>query len=127
MRSRWSDAGISSVALTGFSSMIGPSFNFVMSASVGFEDEIAGDDHADGEARPNCQRWRDVELTPNDLLACVIEGVLSAVADCAQQRVLVVDGEFGPDREERSDARRVGKECARTCRARWSPSNIKKK
>src|SRR3546814_18127624 len=29
--------------------------------------------------------------------------------------------------EPRSEERRVGKECVRTCRSRWSPSNKKKK
>src|SRR3546814_19118276 len=28
---------------------------------------------------------------------------------------------------DRSEERRVGKECVRTCRSRWSPSHLKKK
>src|SRR3546814_18713236 len=29
--------------------------------------------------------------------------------------------------DERSEERRVGKECVSTCRSRWSPDNLKKK
>src|SRR3546814_14325032 len=32
-----------------------------------------------------------------------------------------------PDRAERSEERRVGKECVSTCRYRWSPYHYKKK
>src|SRR3546814_20571556 len=32
---------------------------------------------------------------------------------------------FGPLRTHRSEERRVGKECVRTCRSRWSPYNSK--
>src|SRR3546814_2975400 len=31
-----------------------------------------------------------------------------------------------PARRERSEERRVGKECVSTCRSRWSPSHYKK-
>src|SRR3546814_17153883 len=34
---------------------------------------------------------------------------------------------YVPDRTDRSEARRVGKECVSTCRSRWSPCNKKKK
>jgi hypothetical protein len=68
-----------------------------MSASVRFEDEIAGDDHADREAWPDRQRRRDVELAPNDLLTSIIDRVLAAIADGAQEPVLVINGKLGPD------------------------------
>src|SRR3546814_19102709 len=32
-----------------------------------------------------------------------------------------------PDRGDRSEERRVGKECVRTCRSRWAPYHEKKK
>jgi hypothetical protein len=35
--------------LDGFSSLIGPNFNFAMSASVGFENKVARDDDANGK------------------------------------------------------------------------------
>src|SRR3546814_14874680 len=34
---------------------------------------------------------------------------------------------FGVDRRERSAESRVGKECVRTCRSRWSPYHYKQK
>src|SRR3546814_14830011 len=30
-------------------------------------------------------------------------------------------GDKGPERDKRSEERRVGKECVSTCRSRWSP------
>jgi hypothetical protein len=44
------------------------SFRFAMSASVGFEHEVVGDYHPHREARPDRQRRRDIELSPDDLL-----------------------------------------------------------
>src|SRR3546814_20815482 len=42
-----------------------------------------------------------------------------------------IDADLAHDREHggyrRSEERRVGKECVRTCRSRWSPYNSKKK
>src|SRR3546814_10792350 len=46
-----------------------------------------------------------------------------AVAD-DERRVL---GQVGGERLERSEERRVGQECVRTCRSRWSPHHQKKK
>src|SRR3546814_16141610 len=40
------------------------------------------------------------------------------VVDVEQQQAV---GLFGQRREERSEERRVGKECVSTCRSRWSP------
>src|SRR3546814_19725027 len=36
-------------------------------------------------------------------------------------------GQGQVDRDQRSEERRVGKECVSTCRSRWSPYNYKKK
>src|SRR3546814_11928130 len=49
----------------------------------------------------------------NDIGACVEEGPLS------------FNTRF--DGTVRSEERRVGKECVRTCRSRWSPYHLKKK
>src|SRR3546814_12492609 len=38
-----------------------------------------------------------------------------------------VAGEHVVDRQDRSEERRVGKECVSTCRSRWSPYHYKKK
>src|SRR3546814_1815562 len=43
----------------------------------------------------------------------------------AGQVSLVLLGQRGDG--ERSEARRVGKECVSTCRSRWSPDHLKKK
>src|SRR3546814_16738206 len=45
------------------------------------------------------------------------------VGDRDRAAVAEVDDQDG----ERSEERRVGKECVRTCRSRWSPDNEKKK
>src|SRR3546814_17631026 len=47
--------------------------------------------------------------------ACDIKGAAAGLLSAAAQT------------RGRSEARRVGKECVRTCRSRWSPSNSKKK
>src|SRR3546814_16363389 len=31
------------------------------------------------------------------------------------------NGDISPDRQQRSEERRVGKECVSTCRSRWTP------
>lgn len=53
-----------------------------MSASVGFENEIAGDDDADGEAWPDGEGRCDVELALDDLLA----GLTDAIGGTLSQR-----------------------------------------
>ena len=70
------------------------------SAFVGFEDEVASDDHAHGEAWSDRQGERDLQLALNDLLSGIADPVLCAVADGSDQAVLVVRGEFGFDGEQ---------------------------
>src|SRR3546814_4962024 len=53
-------------------------------------------------------------------------GSTAALARCRQEHVAVVRGlekaEAGAaEDDERSEERRVGKECVSTCRSRWSP------
>ena len=48
------------------------------------------------------------ELTADDLLASVIDGVLPAATDGAQQSVLVADSEFGADGEQGGEAGGLG-------------------
>src|SRR3546814_17654370 len=57
-------------------------------------------------------RVRQVEYTPGYLADhwCVKGHIL-----------LVLDGELVTELEDRSEERRVGKECVSTCRSRWSP------
>src|SRR3546814_17170334 len=45
----------------------------------------------------------------------------------AQGPLVVTLDSFERYQRERSDERRVGKECVRTCRSRWSPYHTKKK
>src|SRR3546814_20157741 len=50
-------------------------------------------------------------------------GLISSVADYHRfARLLLRGGEL-----DRSEERRVGKECVSTCRSRWSPDQSKKK
>src|SRR5579875_888976 len=108
MRSRWSVAGNSTVTLTGLLSVMERSFSFVMSASVLFEHEITRDDHTDREAGPDGKRRRHVKLPADDFLTGIVDRVLAAVADGAQQAVVVVDRELGADAEKRGEARGLG-------------------
>jgi hypothetical protein len=64
---------------------------------VGFEHQVARNDHPHREARADRQRRRDVELTPDDLLACIVDRVLTAIADRLDQPVIIIGGEFGAD------------------------------
>jgi hypothetical protein len=84
-----------------------------MSASVGLKDKIAGDDHTDGEAWPNGERRLDRELTPDDLLAGVVDRVLGAALDGLDEFVLIVGGELGSDAEQRRETHRLGKTLTR--------------
>jgi hypothetical protein len=53
-----------------------PSFNFaIFSASVWFEHEVAIDDYPYRKTRPDCQGRLDVEITPNDLLTGLVQGI----------------------------------------------------
>src|SRR3546814_11639979 len=40
---------------------------------------------------------------------------------------LYILSQYSTDPEQRSEERRVGKECVSTCRSRWSPDHSKKK
>src|SRR3546814_11276188 len=42
-------------------------------------------------------------------------------------QVAAANGKIVPLEQERSEERRVGKECVSTCRSRWSPEHEKKK
>ncbi|MBB4630710.1 hypothetical protein GGQ98_000313 [Sphingosinicella soli] len=78
------------------------------SASVGFEHQIPGDNHAHGKARPDRQRRRDVKLTAHDLLTGIVDSVLTTVADCLDQAVIIVGGKLGADAQQRGKPRRLG-------------------
>jgi hypothetical protein len=71
---------------------MGPSFSFAISASIGFEHEIAGNDDADGEPRPDRQRRRDVELAANDLLSGLADTVARALTQSADSLALFAGG-----------------------------------
>src|SRR3546814_19760792 len=56
--------------------------------------------------------------------------ILAAAADVRDQLLDAAATELEADRgdlELRSEERRVGKECVRTCRSRWSPYHYNKK
>src|SRR3546814_16828477 len=61
-------------------------------------------------------------LPADALKLVVLEGVYSMLGDVAPLPDMVA-----AVRKHRSDERRVGKECVRTCRSRWSPYHYKKK
>src|SRR3546814_14610220 len=60
--------------------------------------------------------------------ACLIDERIAVFGPLLDRRIIVVAGELPDigDRavavvQERSEERRVGKECVSTCRSRWSP------
>ena len=65
-------------------------------------------------ARLHPALWDAVGHNPKAMLKRIDEQRLRAVADRVPQRRI----EFGV---ERSEERRVGKECTSVCRSRWSP------
>src|SRR3546814_11127186 len=63
------------------------------------------------------------EATTDDIVEGVVAGVLNAVLTDDERRIIHEyfhdpAGNFG--KVKRSEERRVGKECVRTCRSRWS-------
>src|SRR3546814_14349352 len=76
-----------------------------MSASVGFEYEVAGDDDANGEPRADRQGRGDVQLAANDLLTGIVGGFLPAVAARLDQAVVVVGGELCTTAQPHGQAR----------------------
>src|SRR3546814_13079964 len=86
--------------------------------------------------------WVALCIVVGIALGAAVPGVFAAIAEAAVARVnlpvallvwlmiipmlLKIDfGALGPVRQ-RSEERRVGKECVSTCRSRWSPSPDKK-
>src|SRR3546814_12402187 len=49
------------------------------------------------------------------------------MTDARDLRKIRISGAGNPEDMTRSEERRVGKECVRTCRSRWSPYHYKKK
>src|SRR3546814_18188517 len=94
--------------------------------SPGLEPKFFGVEIADGTTR------YEVELAHDDPAAQVglylykePEGERREQILRSDQTALVgYDPSFQP--RKRSEARRVGKECVRTCRSRWEPDTIKK-
>src|SRR3546814_7489017 len=57
--------------------------------SIRFENEIARDEHPHRKPRPDGERRLDIELTFDNGLTCVIDGVLRPVADGAKQALQI--------------------------------------
>src|SRR5690606_1330233 len=68
------------------------------------EYEVTSDDDPDREARPDGQRWRDLQLALDDLLPGLVDGVLRAITDGTDQAVLVVGRQLRADAEQRGQA-----------------------
>src|SRR3546814_10426206 len=59
------------------------------------------------------------------IVSLIVSEPCSALCNGFQARI--VDMLFDTSPKKRSEERRVGKECVRTCRSRWSPSHYKNK
>src|SRR3546814_14258708 len=77
--------------------------------------------HALALPQPRHDRVDRPEGDQRDPAECAGMDVADSPLGVVRQRV------DRPDRHERSEERRVGKECVSTCRSRWSPSHSKKK
>src|SRR3546814_20844479 len=88
----------------------------VQRGDVGAVQLLAAELHAGAQVVPYPARTEvraEVGVVGEDLVGLVLEGRQAA-------------REFPGRRIVRSEERRVGKECVRTCRARWSPAHSKK-
>src|SRR3546814_11349736 len=65
-----------------------------------------------------------VDTASGDELRDRMAGHMRGIRELQERTGGVSNGTaFRPDRKERSEERRVGKECVSTCRARWSHKN----
>src|SRR3546814_15310948 len=71
-----------------------------------------------GAAKPEYQQFIDLENKRNHLRSAADKTMISATDCLVAQQPAIAD---------RSEERRVGKECVSTCRSRWSQSKSKKK
>src|SRR3546814_21146678 len=78
-----------------------------------------GDGHAHGDESSQEQRKGDEGHGPEGEEA----GVHLTEAQIARSGIEVVEAMSGEVSKERSEERRVGKECVSTCRSRWSPEH----
>ena len=63
--------------------------------------QIAVDDHADREARPDRQRRLDIEVAPNDLLTGLVEGIPCPTSQRLNNVAVVAAGaKFGPNAQQ---------------------------
>ena len=73
---------------------------------VRLEYQIAVDDHADREARPDRQRRLDIEIAPNDLLTGLVEGIPCPTSQRLNNVAVVAAGaEFGPNAKQSGKCR----------------------
>src|ERR1700704_5157456 len=97
------------LSLTGLSSSIALSFSFDMvasSAAIRLEHEIAGDQNADGEARPDGDGGLHVQGTADDALADLVDAVRPAPSNRAEQFIFGAAGsDFRSDAQQRREDR----------------------
>src|SRR5258708_35922956 len=98
------------VSFTGLSSSIALSFSFDMafSSAIGLEHEIAGDQNADGETRPDGDGGLHVQGTADDALANLVDAVRPAPSNRAEQFIFgAACSDFRSDAQERREDRRL--------------------
>src|SRR3546814_11141331 len=86
-----------------------------------FVAELACDDQRQALAAGFVDDGKDAELAP------VVGAFLDEVIGPDVPRILRPQPDARAVVQPRSEERRVGKECVRTCRSRWSPYPSKKK
>src|SRR5260370_39729776 len=99
------------VSFTGLSSSIALSFSFDMalsSAAIGLEHEIARDQDAHGETRPDGDGGLHVEGPADDALADLVDAVCPAAPNCSDQLVLAsACSDFRSDTQQRREDGRL--------------------
>ena len=72
---------------------------------IGSENEIARDDHAQRPARAHFQRRLNAKIAIDDALSRLVRSILKAVAHGVCDAVIIINGEFAPDTENRRQPR----------------------
>src|SRR3546814_12587609 len=88
----------------------------VCSSDLGYAEKLSA--WLKAEANRTRKQRRSLLQLHQDLCALGYTGSYDRVAAFARR--------WRQEQQERSEERRVGKECVRTCRSRWSPDHYKK-
>src|SRR3546814_11904518 len=96
--------------------------NYVASLMLSLRQPFRANDHVVIEGHEG----RVVRLTSRATILMTLEGNHLRIPNSTVFKAVILNYPRNPERRfdfERSEERRVGKECVSTCRSRWSPSH----